>query len=139
MTLDEFIAQFDKENTIVLLEGKRNVKEEDQEKLTALGKLLASKTKKMIFRSGNASGSDQFFPEGAAAVDHKRLEIIDCYTGYRQKTAKAYDTISLEDVNIAAEPEGIYHSKGNKKPERLIDKCVAGNRDRFTIKAAYSI
>lgn len=33
MTLDEFIAQFDKENAIVLLEGKRNVKEEDQKKL----------------------------------------------------------------------------------------------------------
>lgn len=139
MTLDEFIAQFDKENAIVLLEGKRNVKEEDQKKLTALGKLLASKTKKMIFRSGNASGSDQFFSEGVAAIDHKRLQVVTPYTGHRKKTNKAYDTISLEDVDITAEPAVIYHSKSNKKTEKLIDKYVAGSRDRFTIKAAYII
>ncbi|MBS1551131.1 MAG: hypothetical protein JST15_03560 [Bacteroidetes bacterium] len=46
MTLQEFIEQFDRDNAIVLLEGKRNVLETDKEKLTALGKLLASKTQK---------------------------------------------------------------------------------------------
>lgn len=33
MTLEEFINQFDKNNSIVLIEGKRNVLEADKENL----------------------------------------------------------------------------------------------------------
>jgi hypothetical protein len=77
LTLIDFIKQFDKDNSIVLLEGKRNVLDVDKEKLIALGKLLASKTVKMIFRSGNAIGSDQFFSEGVASIDNKRLQVIN--------------------------------------------------------------
>ncbi|MBW1660271.1 MAG: hypothetical protein JRJ48_07220, partial [Deltaproteobacteria bacterium] len=58
MTLDQFIDRYDKEGAVVLLEGKRKVPEDDKEKLIALGRLLASRTKKMIFRSGNAQGAD---------------------------------------------------------------------------------
>ena len=139
MTLSEFISTFDTENAIVLLEGKRNVLPEDQEKLYALGKLLASRTTKMIFRSGNAEGSDQFFSDGVTAVDNKRLQVIIPYSGHRQKTNKAYNTISLDDINIAADREVVMQSKNNKKTEKLIDKFVAGDRNKFTIKAAYII
>ncbi|MEZ4907407.1 MAG: hypothetical protein R2771_07160 [Saprospiraceae bacterium] len=48
MTLNEFIKKFDKPNSIVLLEGKRNVIEGDEEKLIALGNLLVSKTKNIL-------------------------------------------------------------------------------------------
>lgn len=48
MTLKEFIKKYDKQHAVVLLEGKRNVLETDKEKLTALGKLLATKTKKNV-------------------------------------------------------------------------------------------
>jgi len=139
MTLNEFISKFDTENSIVLLEGKRNVLHEDQEKLFALGKLLATKTSKMIFRSGNAEGSDQFFSDGVASVDNKRLEVIVPYSGHRQKTNKAYNTISLDEINIAADREAVLQSKNNKKTEKLIDKFVAGDKNKFTIKAAYII
>jgi hypothetical protein len=139
MTLKEFIQMFDKDNSIVLLEGKRNVKVADKEKLTALGRLLASRTTKMIFRSGNAEGSDQLFSDGVTEVDYKRLQVITPYSGHRQKNNHAYDTISLDDVNIAAEPEVVYHSKSNKKTEKLIDQFVSGNKNRYTIKAAYII
>lgn len=139
MTLKEFIEQFDKPNSIVLLEGKRNVLEADKEKLMALGRLLASKTKRILFRSGNADGSDQFFSDGVTSVDNKRLQVITPYSGHRKKTNKAFDTISLEDINIAAEPEVVYQSKSNKKTEKLIDKFVSGDKNRFTIKAAYII
>jgi len=139
MTLKEFIRQFDKENSIVVLEGKRNVLEADKEKLTALGKILASKTEKMAFRSGNAEGADQLFSEGVIAVDGKRLQVITPYYGHRQKTNKAYETISLDDINIAAEPEVLYQSKSNKKTESLISKFVSGDKNRLTIKAAYII
>jgi hypothetical protein len=139
MTLKEFIKQFDKPNSIVLLEGKRNVLEADKEKLTALGRLLASKTKRMIFRSGNAEGSDQLFSDGVATFDKKRLQVITPYSGHREKTNQAYETISLDDINIAADPEVVYQSKSNKKTEKLIDKFVSGDKNRYTIKAAYII
>lgn len=139
MTLQDFINQFDTPNSIVLLEGKRNILEADKEKLTSLGRLLASKTKNMIFRSGNAEGADQLFSDGVTEVDIKRLQVITPYTGHRVKTNKAYETISLDQINIAAEPEVVYQSKSNKKTEKLIDQFVSGDKNRNTIKAAYII
>lgn len=139
MTLKEFIKQFDKPNSIVLLEGKRNVLDADKEKLTTLGKLLASSTKNMIFRSGNANGSDQLFSDGVTVIDNKRLQVITPYSGHRKKTNQAYETISLDEINIAAEPKVVYQSKSNKKTEKLIDQYVSGDRNRYAIKAAYII
>jgi len=139
MTLREFIKEFDKDNSIVLLEGKRNVIDEDKEKLTALGRLLASRTKKMLFRSGNAAGSDQLFSDGVTEVNNKRLQVITPYSGHRKKTNQSYDTISLDDINITNEPEVLYQSKSNKKMEKLIDQFVSGDKNRYTIKAAYII
>lgn len=139
MTLKDFIKQYDKDNSIILLEGKRNVLEKDKEKLVSLGKLLTSATSKMIFRSGNADGADYYFSIGVSAVDKSRLQVITPYTGHRQKSNQAYDTISLDEINIAAEPEVVYQSKSNKKTEKLIDQYVSGERDRYSIKAAYII
>lgn len=93
----------------------------------------------MIFRSGNAAGSDQFFSDGVAAIDSKRLQVIIPYAGHRQKTNKAYDTISLDDINVAADQEVVHQSEGNKKTEKLIDQFVSGDKNRYTIKAAYII
>ena len=139
MTLKEFIKQFDKPNYIVLLEGKRNVLEVDKEKLTALGRLLASTTNCMLFRSGNANGADQLFSDGVTEIDNKRLQVVIPYTGHRKETNQAYDTISLDDINIAAEPEVLYQSKSNKKTENIIDKFASGEKNRNTIAAAYII
>ena len=139
MTLKYFLQKYDHDNSIVLLEGKREVLEKDAALLTQLGKCLASRATKMTFRSGNAAGADYYFSLGVTSVDKSRLQVITPYTGHRQKTNHAYETISLDDVNIVAEPEVIYQSKNNKKTEKLIDQYVAGERDRFSIKAAYII
>ncbi len=139
MTLQEFINQYDHNDSIVLLEGKRNVREEDRDKLIALGKLLATRTDKMIFRSGNAAGSDQLFSDGVSEIDNKRLQHITPYSGHRKKNNQAYETFALDEIDIADEPDVVYQSKGNKKMESLIDKFVAGEKNRFTIKAAYII
>ena len=139
MTLAEFIELYDREHAVVLLEGKRDVLKEDQAKLTQLGSLLASGTKHILFRSGNAGGADQFFSDGVVAVDHKRLQVIAPYAGHRKKYNQAYDTIALDEVNLANEPEVIWQSKSNKKTEKLIDQYVAGTKNRFTMKAAYII
>jgi hypothetical protein len=139
MKLTEFINHFDKTDSIILLEGKRSVLETDKENLVSLGKLLTSRTSKMIFRSGNAEGADYYFSLGVSAINNSRLQVITPYTGHRQKTNHAYDKISLDEINVAAEPEVVYQSKGNKKTEKLIDKYISGARDRYSIKAAYII
>ena len=139
MTLTEFISCYDTENSIILLEGKRNVLDEDKGKLTELANLLVAKSSKMIFRSGNAEGSDQLFSDPISLVDNKRLQVITPYSGHRQKNNQAFKTYSLDNINLAAEPEVIYHSKSNKKTEKLIDQYVSGNNNRYTIKAAYII
>lgn len=139
MTLKEFIKKYDQQHAVVLLEGKRNVLETDKEKLTTLGRLLASKTKKMLFRSGNADGADYYFSLGVSMVDPQRLQVITPYTGHRQKENKAYDTIPLDTLQLVANSEIIYQSKKNKKLENLIDQYLSGNVNRYSIKAAYII
>jgi hypothetical protein len=139
MTLNEFIKKFDTDNSIVLLEGKRAVKKTDEEKLVLLGKLLATNTTKMIFRTGNAGGSDHLFSAGVASIDKERLQVITPYSGHRKKTNQAYETFSLDEINLAEEPEVVYQSRNNKKTEKLIDRYVSGDRDQFAIKAAYII
>lgn len=137
MTLNELKERFDHPGSIVLLEGKRKVAPEDQPKLIAIGKLLAEQTKHIVFRSGNAAGSDQFFSEGVAAVDKTRLEVITPYAGHRKTTNKAYRTHALDELNIASEPEVIYHSKSHKKMAGLVDRYIAGDKGHYAIKAAY--
>ncbi len=139
MTLDQFIALYDKEDSIVLLEGKRKVAEADRDKLVALGKLLAEKTCKMLFRSGNADGADLLFSMGVVAADPARLQVITPYSGHRQKYNKAYDTIALDQMDIVAESDVIYHSRQNKQYNWLIEQYLAGSKNRNAAKAAYII
>ena len=138
ISLSEFIEKYDKEGSIILLEGKRNVLESDQALLVKLGKVLSEKTSHLKFRSVNADGSDLFFSQGVASVDNSRLQVITPYAGHRQKYNQAYETIALDDLKLAAEDDVIYQTKTNKTG-KLIDSYVNGNRDRFSIKAAYLI
>lgn len=139
LTLDEFIEQYDKDGMIVLLEGKRNVAKEDAEKLTTLGKLLGARTSKMIFRSGNADGADAYFSTGVAENAFHRLQVITPYAHHRKKHNNAYETIALDQIDLASEPEVVYQSKKNKKTNSMIDEFVSGRVNRVTIKAAYII
>lgn len=139
MTLQEFIDTYDYEGSIVLLEGKRQVLTADATKLIALGVLLAQKTRYMVFRSGNASGADEYFSQGVAKIDKNRLHVIVPYSTHRTKANYASQTYSLDDIDVSHEPAVLYESKSNKKTDTLIDKYVAGERNQFAIKAAYII
>lgn len=136
MKLKDLIEKYDFPGSVVLLEGKRLVLKEDIPKLKKLGKLLTQKTRFVIFRGGNAKGADFHFSEGVACVDHMRLQVITPYIGHRQKVNKAYSTISLDEVDLAIEPEVVYQTK-NKNNEKLVEQFVSGKRDRNSIKAAY--
>lgn len=139
MNLRLFIEQFDVVNSIVLLEGKRLVLEDDKSRLMELGKLLAQSTQNIIFRSGNAPGADLYFSEGVAAVDSKRLQVITPYHGHRKKYNVAGYTMALDQQSLMAESELIYASKNNPSNAKLVDDFVAGERNKNTIKAAYLI
>ncbi|MBK8348841.1 MAG: hypothetical protein IPL08_14950 [Saprospiraceae bacterium] len=139
MTINDFISKYDFPGSIVLLEGKRDVIDADQKSLTELGMKLASSTEFMLFRSGNAAGADHFFSEGVFQTAPDRLQVITPYTSHRNRGNAEYNALPLDDVNLMQEPEVVYQSKFNKKTAGLIDKYVAGARDRFSIKAAYII
>lgn len=139
MDLKTFIKKYDFEGSIVLLEGKRTVLEEDKSKLTALGKLLAEKTKHILFRSGNASGSDEYFSEGVCSINPSRLQAIIPYKTHRKKQNQAYNTQSLDELNLAEEDAVVLQSKANKAMNRLVDKYLEGDINRNTMKAAYII
>lgn len=139
MTFEDFKKMFDKPDSIVLIEGKRKVKESEKDALVQLGKMLAEQTKYILFRSGNASGSDELFSQGVSSVDPSRLMVVTPYSGHRKKKNIAYKSISLDDVNLEKEEAVLYYSKQNKKTKHLIDRYVNGERGRYAIKAAYII
>lgn len=139
LSLQSFIETYDRPGSIVLLEGKRTVLDEDKIKLVEIGRVITSKTKFITFRSGNAAGADYHFSEGVISVDPSRLQVIIPFQKHRHKDNLSYKTISLDQINLLREPEVIYQSRFNKKTAGLIDKYVSGDINRFTIKASYII
>jgi hypothetical protein len=137
MTLTEFINGYDREGVVVLLEGKREVLEVDRPRLVEIGRTLTTNTRHMRFRSGNAGGSDELFAEGVASVDASRMQVILPYKGHRNRQNKGYESIALEEIDLAREPEIVYLSKKNAKTSKLIDPYVSGVVNRLTTKAAY--
>jgi hypothetical protein len=135
MTFKNFCKQY--ANGIILLEGKRTVKPEEQEKLIAIGKLVATHLPKATFRSGNADGSDYYFSQGVASVNPNQLEVITPYSNHRNKYNVAGTTHALDEINLVNEPEVVYYSKNHKPTKSLVDKYMTGNKDQYAIKAAY--
>lgn len=139
MTLSAFISQYDFPGSIVLLEGKRVVRPEDMNKLITLGRLLASQTEHIKFRSGNAPGADEFFSEGVRETDIGRLQIIKPYRTHRAAAEQTKDVVSLDDVNMVQEEGLIKASAVNERTERLVSHYVKGTRSFISMKAAYLI
>lgn len=123
---NDFIEKFDKPGAIVLLEGKRNVKPGDEDKLIRVGKLLAENSTHITFRSGNAKGADELFTQGVCSVNPARMEVITPYTDHRKKTNHAGTTYALDKIDIVNEPQVIYQSKANKKNSGLIEQYASG-------------
>jgi hypothetical protein len=137
MSFDEFAAKYDIAGAVVLLEGKREVREADKDALVAVGRLLASNTQHMVFRSGNAPGSDAYFSQGVVEIDRRRLEVITPYRGHRSGDNVAATTHSLDSLDLAAEDRVVYHSKQHAKTKKLVDEYVSGKRNPYAMKAAY--
>ena len=137
MELAGFLEKYDREGMVVLLEGKRSVFKEDESRLIALGTRVATRSAFIVFRSGNASGADAFFSQGVSAVDLARLQVVVPYSGHRNAGNVAGHTFSLDGIDLAREPEVVYESRQHAKTKALVDRYVAGDRDRYAVKAAY--
>lgn len=135
MTLQEFVKQYDYQGSIVLLEGKRDVLPADRQFLITIGQLLASQTKYILFRSGNASGADEYFSQGVTSINAQRLQVITPYSGHRKKYNVASQTVSLDSIDLLSEPAVVYETQKNKKNAKLITDYIAGNK--HAIKGAY--
>lgn len=135
MTLDDFIRMHDHAGTITLLEGKRNVKEIDRPKLIELGRTLASISRHMIFRSGNAAGADDLFCQGVAAVDPERIHVIKPYKGHHKQNT--YHNYSLDQIDLLMEPAVVEYSR--KHMPGAVNEYMSGKKHRNAAKAAYII
>lgn len=87
VTFSEFVALVEgNPSGGVLLEGRRTIPAPAAAAARALAEMLATTFPQLRFRSGNATGSDEAFSRGIAAVDPHRLEIIAPYASHRAKS-----------------------------------------------------
>lgn len=137
MSLNDFIAKYDRENSIVLLEGKRDVKPKDEQKLIALGEKLTLETEHIVFRSGNAEGSDELFSKGVAKINPERLQVIIPYNNHRIKHILSKNIVSLDDIDLSKETHIIENTCINPAYKRLVDCFMSGRKSRMAAQARY--
>ena len=137
MTLELFIEKYDLPGKIVLLLGKRNVLAEDEEKVIELGSKLTQATKHILFRSGNAAGTDELFVKGVSKIASERIQLITPYSEHRKKASSTFYSIPLDALDVVNEPELLYHSKQDKKNKNLIERYEQGFKDANAMKGAY--
>lgn len=137
MTFEEFVSIYDKPGTYVLPEGKRKMRESDVKYLKRLGILLAIQTQHILFRSGNAEGTDELFAEGVATVDPARMELMLPYTGHRKKQAKQMKAYAMDVYDLQQMEELIALTQMHAKLRYLVQDYMDGKKNAQTMKGAY--
>lgn len=81
-------------NPVVLLEGTRDLPDSDRPKLVALAQFLATQFPHVVFRTGNASGSDEAFAAGVCArrqrFTRSSYSALSSVVGFPQCSAAYY-------------------------------------------------
>lgn len=75
----------DEQSPTILVEGRRTIPVDAAATAGRLAGHLAGHFPGLLFRSGNASGSDEAFAAGVLAVAPERMQIIAPYAGHRRK------------------------------------------------------
>lgn len=122
---------------IILLEGTRKLPDADAPKLIAFAKQLATQYPKCIFRTGNATGSDEAFAKGIALVDVSRLEyILPTPTMGKKRLIQHARMISLEDLPID-ELQFLVDKALDATPnyKYLVDCYMKGIKNRYSESA----
>jgi len=105
-----YVNSLPSERPVILLEGKRDVREEDKPLLVRLGAQLAKEFSQCLFRSGNAAGADDLFVQGVAQVDPGRIQLVLPNRGHgKQRIPGNARVYSLDSVDMVHEEEVIYH------------------------------
>ncbi|MFN5633205.1 MAG: hypothetical protein ACK49D_00895 [Flavobacteriia bacterium] len=136
LDLDAFLEKYDVAGSIILLAGSRKVAPDDREKLRNLGRLLAKRSKELIFRSGNANGSDTFFVEGVGDVDRSRVEIILPYPTHQPQNRVGYDSLSIDQVDVLNEPTLLEQAKMHSGARYGIEQYLGGQTNGDKIATA---
>ncbi len=146
MTLAEFrTLAASSPRPVVLLEGRRAIPPDDARRVQGFAARLAREFPHLVFRSGNAEGSDEAFSAGVAGVDPSRLQVVAPYATHRKKVRyddAAYDSPeSLSKVQedavvastIAATPRNKDLIARRNTPGRLAAKAAYLIRDTMKV------
>jgi hypothetical protein len=99
--LDELLLH---KPSVILIEGTRNVPESDESAIRAFAAELAKRCPGAVFRTGNASGSDELFAQGVISRDPARLQYVLPYAGHRRRHLHpAACSLALSEIAPEAE------------------------------------
>lgn len=129
-------------NPVVLLEGTRALPKEDIPNLVHFAEKLTTVSPGTLFRTGNASGTDEAFAQGVANVNVFQLEYVVPYATMRKsKLHKGGRIVSLDEVP-GNEQIRLKEETVNSYPsiDSLVDYYFkTGYKNRNTVKAMYLI
>jgi hypothetical protein len=108
---------------VLLVEGIRALPETDRAAVVAMGRMLAGRLPRVIFRSGNAEGTDTGFAAGVCAVDPARMEYVLTHEGMgRKRRHPVARGVGLDQLPHAAEgPVGDYTVKASPDLAGLVE------------------
>ena len=116
---------------VILLEGIRDLPQEDYVRLEKAGAALAQEFPAARFRSGNATGSDAAFARGVAKVDASRLELVVPYATHRKAERPTnarilslseltnQDELTQQTVLASPQYQWLAQNKGQKSQAKL--------------------
>lgn len=110
-------------NSVLLLEGIRKIALTDFTRLVQFGEFIAHQFPNCLFRSGNASGSDDAFAQGVRKVAPDRMQIVlPKLDSGKSRLHRSDYVLALEEVTHAEEKQIIYESKrATPKNKRLFE------------------
>lgn len=122
---------------VILLEGTRDLPDDDRAKLAALAEHLARSLPNALFRSGNAPGSDEAFAAGVARADPRRLQLVLPYAGHRKQMIPggAYP-VSLSQLGDR-EAHEVAEATQTASPQHADLLAKRGANPKLAAKSAY--
>ena len=125
---------------VLLMEGSRKVKKTDENNLFSFAKSLVENYSEMIFRSGNASGSDEFFAKGIESVNPQQMEQVLPYSNANKKRLHNNSRILVLDELTDNEIDELGELSIEATPSyKGLIKAYTKTRtkNRLTVKALY--
>ena len=134
-TLAALITAVD--NPVILLEGRRSIPADDYEQASAAARFLAAIFPKARFRSGNATGSDEAFSKGVAAIDPGRLQVVAPYRSHRNNARIEGATYQYPDALTLGQKEHMVAKTIFASPKYSALMGLSGKTGSLAAKADY--